>query len=305
MIRTKKVIIVSLFTTALILSSYQIARKIEQSALSSFRRTATAPTAKSRLLDGCYHVFLDVGANVGVHARFLLEPEKYNETVVAGAIFDQEFGRKRDNRDFCVVAFEPNPRQKRRLERLVSAYNAMGWRLYYFPVGVGDQAGNMTFYHMHDERMSEWGFTSTRNVDQLGFAGQEEHVPVIRLASWLENEVRNRIIPSKVHGEYDSPKVVMKFDVEGLEFITLPDLMLSGALCSTVDFLFGEFHYQDFFFPLEFPRHNFTLHDSNEARQFASAAIEMMETSVHCKTRYDGRDDESYLRDGFPLPEPS
>ena len=30
-----------------------------------------------KLADGCYHVFLDVGSNIGNHARFLYEPSLY------------------------------------------------------------------------------------------------------------------------------------------------------------------------------------------------------------------------------------
>lgn len=311
MMRTRKPALIFLLATLFALSSYLGMRHIEQTVHQvSLRRTSElespSSTSKPRLLDGCYHIFLDVGANIGVHGRFLFEPDKYNETVIAGKFFDQEFGKQRDNRDFCVVAFEPNPRQKKRLESLANAYKAMGWRYHYIPAGIGDRDGNMTFYHLHDERHMEWGFGSIRKVDPLGFAGQEEHVPVIRLASWLENEVRNRrAIPEKKFGEYEKPKVVMKFDVEGLEFMVLPDLLLSGSLCSTVDFLFGEFHYQDLFYPLEFPEHNFTLKDSTEAREFANNAIRMMQVSRSCITKYDCRDDESYLKDGLPLPEPA
>ena len=62
---------------------------------------------RSKLGDGCYHIFLDVGANIGVHGRFLYEPELYPKAVTARSIFDAEFGKDRDNRDFCVFAFEP------------------------------------------------------------------------------------------------------------------------------------------------------------------------------------------------------
>jgi len=32
---------------------------------------------QSKLGDGCYHIFLDVGSNIGIHARFLYEPDRY------------------------------------------------------------------------------------------------------------------------------------------------------------------------------------------------------------------------------------
>ena len=301
-----------LFAAAFALFSFLVMRDVEQTVLGSVRRTtkvaqSSEPASrKSHLADGCYHVFVDVGANIGVHGRFLLEPEKYNETKFAGKIFDEEFGSQRHNRDFCVFAFEPNPAHRKRLDLLEAAYKAMGWRYEFIPSGVGDQDGNLTFYHLHDERHMEWGFTTVRQVDPMGFPGQEEHVDVIRLASWLQDEVRDRVIPSVTYGEYESgPKVVMKLDVEGLEFVVLPDLLVSGALCNTVDFVFGEFHFQDFFYPLKFPEHNLVLNNSSEARQLANDALKMMEISPSCKTRYDARDDETYLKDGMSLPEPS
>ena len=36
-----------------------------------------------KLADGCYHVFLDVGSNIGMHVRFLLEPHKYPQAKIA------------------------------------------------------------------------------------------------------------------------------------------------------------------------------------------------------------------------------
>lgn len=312
MIQAKKIALVSLFTVALALASlFGNMPQIDQAQvgnIGNLRRTSLeldTNATSNRLADGCHHVFLDVGANVGVHGRFLFEPEIYNETMIAGDIFNQEFGTRRDNRDFCVFAFEPNPAHKQRLEQVSAVYKAMGWRYEFIPAGIGDKDGNMTFYHLHDERFNEWGFTTMRDKDPIGFPGQEEHIPVIRLARWLQEEVHNRVAPSKIFGEYNSsePKVVMKFDVEGLEFVVLPDLLVSGALCNTVDFVFGEFHYQDFFYPLKFPENDFILRDSVEARTFADHAVKMMQISRSCKTRYDTRDDESYLKDGKPLPQ--
>lgn len=40
---------------------------------------------------------------------------------------------------------------------------------------------------------------------------------------------------------------MIEFDVEGMEFSVLLDLMVSGALCSTVDFVFGREEYKLYF----------------------------------------------------------
>ena len=54
---------------------------------------------------GCYHVLIDVGSNIGMHARFLFEPEKFPESKSSVPKLNEEFGMKRDNRDFCVFSF--------------------------------------------------------------------------------------------------------------------------------------------------------------------------------------------------------
>ena len=41
------------------------------------KKHAAAASETKRLGDGCYHVFLDVGSNRGVHGRFFYEPELY------------------------------------------------------------------------------------------------------------------------------------------------------------------------------------------------------------------------------------
>ena len=44
--------------------------------------------------DGCYHVFLDIGANIGVHGRFLFEPDVYPNAILAHNVFDKHFGTR-------------------------------------------------------------------------------------------------------------------------------------------------------------------------------------------------------------------
>ena len=89
----------------------------------------------------------------------------------------------------------------------------------------------------------EFGFNSIRTRNARGMDGVAELVPIIRLATFLLEEIRDRTLPEIVHGSHASsigPKVVLKIDVEGMEFVILPDLVTSGALCQTVDFCFGE-----------------------------------------------------------------
>ena len=42
---------------------------------------------RSKLGDGCYHVFLDIGSNIGIHGRFLYEPDRYPDSSSSVAKF--------------------------------------------------------------------------------------------------------------------------------------------------------------------------------------------------------------------------
>jgi hypothetical protein len=95
------------------------------------RKTINIATRSPQDADGCYHVFIDVGANIGVHARFVLEPLKYPKAKTAHSIFNREFGTNRSNRDICVFEIEPNPSHANAHERNAQAYNALGWRYHY------------------------------------------------------------------------------------------------------------------------------------------------------------------------------
>eukprot|EP00923_Selenidium_pygospionis_P036995 GHVN01064780.1.p1 GENE.GHVN01064780.1~~GHVN01064780.1.p1 ORF type:complete len:278 (-),score=22.42 GHVN01064780.1:317-1150(-) len=209
-------------------------------------------TREPRDADGCYHVFLDVGANIGVHGRFLFEPEQYPKAL-SRKVFNAEFGYPRDNRDFCVFEIEANPQHLETLKKNSKTYETMGWRYHVMNVGVSHHYGTMDFYHnrrikpTHKQASSnklEVGFGIKDKRNTTGFKAEEAvSVPVIRFASWLAKHVNQREIPETVYGDYGDrgPTVVAKMDIEGSEYIVLPDLMLSGALCG-IDFLFGEFH---------------------------------------------------------------
>ena len=88
-------------------------------------------------------------------------------------------------------------------------------------------------------------------------------------------------------------------DIEGLEYVVLPDLVTSGALCQTVDFCFGELHPQYFFFPINRTATHGELYLENApaGKVFGDSLIRALHSSQHCKTTYDLDDDESYLKE--------
>jgi Methyltransferase FkbM domain len=257
------------------------------------------------IADGCYHVFLDVGANIGVHTRFLFEPEQYPGSHIAKQIFDKVFGMpsERDNRDLCAIAFEPNPAHRARLEEFQKAYQAMGWR--YIPMysGVGDQEGSLTFYHQEkDEEYLESGFSTQK----FGPNSIAETVPITHLAKFLIEHVRSRNIPKMVYGNYGGgPKVVMKMDVESMEFFIVPDMIASGALCTTVDYFFGEVHTYEKFFPLTLRSNETFPVGGTPSLDAFHRFLYAMTNAGNCKTEeFFPQDDESYFFDGIPWPVP-
>jgi FkbM family methyltransferase len=265
---------------------------------------ATSPNTplvrEPKLADGCFHVFLDVGANIGVHNRFLFEPHLYPESRMR-KLLESKLGQGYDNRDVCAFAFEPNPVHRSRLESLSKAYQDMGWRLTTFSAGVSDSNGNMTFYHVDPNgEHNEWGFTAVPPNPKLNNLPSPipEVVPTIRLAGFILQHIEGRTMPETVHGVYNKPKVLMKLDVEGMEFVILPDLVASGALCQIVNCVMYELHPGQMTFPdkqLSFP-------SKQGAMSFLQPVIQIVKNNPNCITRLVAFDDESYLEDGMPFP---
>ena len=106
------------------------------------------------LLDGCYHVYIDVGTNVGIQIRKLFEPEKYPDANVH-KVFDTKFGnikeRLRPTIDggnmICAIGFEPNSHHTEQLVKIESAYQQCGWRVVIFTESAAsDRNGVGKFY---------------------------------------------------------------------------------------------------------------------------------------------------------------
>eukprot|EP00581_Thalassiosira_minuscula_P012187 CAMPEP_0183714722 /NCGR_PEP_ID=MMETSP0737-20130205/9178_1 /TAXON_ID=385413 /ORGANISM="Thalassiosira miniscula, Strain CCMP1093" /LENGTH=328 /DNA_ID=CAMNT_0025943715 /DNA_START=112 /DNA_END=1098 /DNA_ORIENTATION=- len=266
---------------------------------------------RPKLADGCYHVFIDAGSHIGMHVRFLLEPSLYPSAWIARKFFTAHLGPEviRDNRDFCIFGFEPNPMHAKRHNEMSRAYSAMGWRYHYIPAGVGDKNDTLTFYDNGDEL----GFSAIPKKICRENECPHQQVPVYRLSDWIEQEVLGRKIPSQAFGGkgyVSGPKVVMKIDIEMLEWLVIPDLMTSGVLCR-IDGVMGEFHLQQqwFLYPVTFQDsggngRSWTLHNYTEAEGLMNQMLGMIERNYHCNTKLEMRDDESHADDGMPWPQP-
>ncbi|KAL9182563.1 LOW QUALITY PROTEIN: hypothetical protein ACHAXT_013215 [Thalassiosira profunda] len=262
------------------------------------------PQRRPKLADGCYHVFLDLGANLGVHTRFLFEPSLYPKAWIARKFFTAHFGPEA-NRDFCAFAFEPNPAHIPRHEAMRAAYSAMGWRHHFISAGVGDRDGNMTFYRVADDL----GYTAMPKKGCLENNCPRQQVPVIRLSHWIDREVHGRRIPTRAYGGRGyvaGPRVVVKMDIENLEWLVFPDLVSTGVLCRNIDAVISEFHCTHLhwhMYPISFPERNLTLRNYTEAEALRDGILKEI-TTRNCKTRIEMRDDESHADDGMPWPKP-
>ena len=231
---TKASIIICIFV--LIVISYQATHN-ENKQLSN--------AELQNFLDGCHHVYLDVGSNIGVQIRKLFEPERYPDAPIH-SFFNQNFGtidkRKGSHPGhasfLCAIGFEPNPRHAEYLKQIEKSYNECGWKVKFMTnSGVSDHNGIGTFYSDEAFNLNEWGGgilppriinkVKDNSKDDKGF--NFKNISVIRLSDFLINVVGKRKIPEPFFNN-SAPNVVMKMDIEGSEVDVIPDLIYSGGL---------------------------------------------------------------------------
>jgi len=264
----------------------------------------------------------------------LLEPKKYPKSRSSVKLFAKEYPEL-DNRDVCVFDFEANPKHWPRLRQVSEAYAAMGWRYHIVEAAVSDKAGTTTFFHQGqvDETNEEWGFSGAKDLSEI--YGEEkskgkytEEVVTIRLSDWIKTHIGDRLVPevppSRKSGTttdsatdaIPSPVIGMKMDIEGFEYVVIPDIIHSGAAC-LFTFIFGEYH--SHFAPIRLFRdqqvdndnsgfdsfHRVSAKSKKELKEYEWALTKTMTAARHCRTRWINSDDESYLHDGVPLPEPT
>lgn len=234
------------------------------------------PWNQKRMGDGCKHVYLDLGANIGVHNRFLFQPQLYPLTSMRSA-FDESFGsaekRALPSADsVCAFAFEANPLHTMRLKAMEKCYLGRGHRLKVFvPNAVSDNTveslyfqrskrdnavmwfGKVTSRHQiyvevkkqHGDRFSKDEIYSIiqNNRDDLhdllpDMANYTE-VKAIDIGPFIHQHIKDRVYDqSNGYGT-----VMAKMDIEGSEFAVLPHMEKSGVLCKgIIDRIVTEFH---------------------------------------------------------------
>ena len=209
----------------------------------------------SNILDGCYHVYLDVGSNLGVQVRKLFEPYKYPDAKVH-RVFDLLFGEralrnytmKGNDKHVCAVGFEPNSKLSKYLEEVESSYKKCGWRVTFLTAtAVSDHYGTTQFYSDGQPEKYEWGggilpHSIIKDAHDNSTKDNYAKVNLVRLSDFLKVVVGKRRIPQPIDTyKHKPPRVVMKVDIEGSEIEVIPDLLFSGGL-EFVTVLMMEWH---------------------------------------------------------------
>ena len=91
-------------------------------------------------LDGCLHVFIDLGSNRGLQIRKLYEPHNFPLAQVL-PLYEKYFGKPetRNLREICSVSFEPNSKHAGHLRAMSEAYATCGINVVFIKAGVGQK----------------------------------------------------------------------------------------------------------------------------------------------------------------------
>ena len=89
-------------------------------------------------LDGCLHVFIDLGSNRGLQIRKLYEPHNFPLAPVL-PLYEKYFGKveTRSLTELCSVSFEPNSKRAAHLRGMAEAYATCGINMLVMEAGVG------------------------------------------------------------------------------------------------------------------------------------------------------------------------
>lgn len=246
-----------------------------------------------RLGDGCFHVYVDLGTNIGVQFRKLYEPDAFPGAPIL-PVFDNYFGPG-NRSDVCSFGFEPNPRHVVALEAVVARYTRPGRivSVERAAAGCADAGGQFIPDTTPDAQANaEWG-AAVKALPPGASAPDSGSIRVIDIVAWLDLHVFRRRLPSvgdlehmSEQGPYSpsqspqstkNPTLVMKIDIEGADEGVLRCLLDRGALCA-----FSYVYYEGKHIP------------GGVAGELQAALV-----AAGCKTRLADLDDETYNTVGW------
>ena len=198
----------------------------------------------------CRHVYLDAGTNVGVQIRKVLEPARYplsgagrsEHQFVAAAKYTHEvmrsnFGGNASRCNVCAVGIEPNPMHAVRLRKLEAALTAAGFGVVIFHAAATDAYSVASMSKTKaDVSHEHWGAHLVAVPEETKDRTDAVMVRTVDLARLVKELDRRQRRSAAGRGQ-----LVMKIDIEGSEFVALPQMIMTGALCA-VDDIFLEWH---------------------------------------------------------------
>ena len=275
------------------------------------------------MLDGCYHVYLDVGSNIGTQIRKLFEPETFPKASFQ-RLFKQYFGSVDDRAKLqktfpdgdsyiCAVGFEPNSHHTEYLKAIETSHRKCGWHTTFLTESaVSNKNGVTKFYSDNSFVNNEWGggilppdvMRTSKTVNQ---GGTYKNVTLIRLSEFINKVVANRRLPQlaevahlgdKNQSIHLSPRILMKMDIEGSEVDVVPDLIFSGSL-QFINLMIVEWH-------PHMERKPERLENSKTIQNVTRFLSEYVNWVPEKERNFDFKlinlDDESYHRNKFELP---
>lgn len=263
------------------------------------------PDSRNSFLDGCHHLYIDVGTNTGLQLRKLFEPDQYPKAEIL-PFYDRYFGNfqtrqanlKLDPKYICAVGFEPNPKHVNRLYSLQDAYKRCGWSVNIFTqTAVSDRAGNTTFFR-GDSRdpldrtggiLADWHWVRT---------DQRETVRKITLSSFFESFILNRT--KSVRYSNDDPKILLKLDTEGSEIEILCDMLIHGML-KHINYATIEWHH-GFGYKNNTAKETKSKNLEEFIHQLSNYCSSFAEGDKTCKFTTDRMHDETYAKADLSLP---
>jgi len=238
----------------------------------------------------CQHVYLDFGSNIGIQMRKLYEPTKFPGAKIR-PFFNEYFGQHASHRcRVCSIGSEPNPKHRQQLLELQGNLTRMGFGVLIFGAAIAAVDDHYIEFNMGTLDVNEYLEAKAVLVGETVPLAQRSMVRTIDLARLVK--IVDRALRDLYGSNRNLSKIVMKMDIEGSEYETLPHLMMTGAMCM-VDYIHFEGHAR--VLPTEWQQRWAAAEDQLYQHLFQTA-------SPTCSTRIVEMDDETYGWGGLSRP---
>lgn len=237
----------------------------------------------------CEHVFLDVGANIGVQTRKLFEPHLFPASKFL-PVFDKYFGQAPRCR-VCAIAIEPNPVHRTKLHMVRDNLTQAGAGVVIFEAAATAMDGRVEFHLNKGEQVKEhWGASMAmipeKQKDPSNYVVRA--LDLTRLVQYVDKKLQESAGEGRPRGN-----IVMKLDVETGEFMLIPPMIMTSTICKLTCIQF-EWHVM-WVCPKMAKRCVWRKGwASGEATNFMRA-LEQAKKEMPCPVTLINTDDESYL----------